>query len=59
MKSKNGLKRMTMTKREDITFPELKKRHIILLSHTYEPVNSIRKRFVNGSVFNQTKYIVD
>ena len=28
MKSKNGLKRMTMTKGEDITFPELKKRYL-------------------------------
>ncbi|KJR46173.1 Phage integrase [Desulfosporosinus sp. I2] len=28
MKAKNGLKRMTMTKGEDITFPELKKRYL-------------------------------
>ena len=28
MKSKNGLKKMTMTKGEDITFPELQKRYL-------------------------------
>ncbi len=28
MKAKNGLKRMTMTKGEDISFPELKKRYL-------------------------------
>jgi len=28
MKTKNGLKRMTMTKGEDITFPELQKRYL-------------------------------
>ena len=28
MKAKNGLKKMTMTKGEDLTFPELQKRYL-------------------------------